>query len=92
MGSKVISFRVDDDLYKEFDRKCNEEEVSPAIKLRELVDSAYHERIKEQDAKQEAQVKVIKVEGEMADKVKGTKSDTKPSWFPLDFSPLFGKD
>lgn len=39
MGSKVISFRVPDDLYEEFEKRCHDEGVSPADKLREFVDS-----------------------------------------------------
>ncbi|MFC2072588.1 hypothetical protein ACFLUU_07825 [Chloroflexota bacterium] len=39
MGSKVISFQVPDDLYEEFEKRCRNEGVSPADKLREFVDS-----------------------------------------------------
>jgi len=40
-----------------------------------------------------AQVKVINVESKQADKVAGTNSrETKKHRFPLDFSPIFGKD
>ena len=40
-GSKVISFRVPDDLYDEFERKCKDGEVSLTVKLREFVDDLF---------------------------------------------------
>ena len=88
MGSRVISFRIPDDLYDEFNQRCKEEEVSMTVKLRELVDSVCHQT--EVDTSDKAPVKVIHVEGEKLDKVTGT-NFKKKSWFPLDFSPLFGK-
>ncbi len=39
MESKVISFQVPDDLYEEFEKRCHNEGVSPADKLREFVNS-----------------------------------------------------
>ena len=89
MGSNVISFRVPEDLYKVLEQKCRDEGMSPAVKLWEFVDSVYHPT--NLDTDHGAQVKVINVEGEKVDKVTATDSKKK-SWFPLDFSPLFGKD
>lgn len=88
MGSKVISFRIQDDLYDEFEQKCLDEEVSLTVKLRELIDTACHPS--ELDTDDKAPVKVIKVDGDKLEKVAG-KDSKKKSWFPLDFSPLFGK-
>lgn len=90
MRSKVISFRVPDNVYQEFDKKCRDEGVSHTVKLRKLVDSACHHTVEELDTEPKAQVKVINVDGEKVDKVIETNSK-KTSWFPLDFSPLFGK-
>ena len=42
MRSRVVSFRVPDDLYEEFERKCKDEGASPAIRLREFVESECH--------------------------------------------------
>ncbi len=89
MGSKVISFRVPNDIYDEFEQKCKDEGVSPTARLREYVDSVCNPT--EVDKDTGLQVKVINVEGEKVDKVSATDSKKK-SWFPLDFSPLFGKD
>ena len=86
MRSRVVSFRVPDDLYEEFEQRCKDEGVSPTVKLRELVESVCHPT--KVDTDNEAQVKVINVEGEKVDIVTSSK---KKSWFPLDFSPLFGK-
>lgn len=95
MGSRVISFRVPDDRYKEFERKCQDEEINPTAKLREYVDSVCHQdtpgNTQSSGDNNKAQVKVIEVEEEKVDKVSG-KDSKKKSWFPLDFSPLFGKD
>jgi len=57
-------------------------------RLREFVGSLCHPTKVDTDDK--AQVKVINVEGEQLDKVTETNS-AKKSWFPLDFSPLFGR-
>lgn len=38
MGSKIITFRVPDDLYEEFGSKCEEEGHNPSEKLRQFVD------------------------------------------------------
>lgn len=89
MGSKVISFRVPDDLYDEFEQKCKEEKVSLTVKLRELIGTACHPG--EVDTEDKVPVKVIEVEGDTLEKIAGRDSK-KRSWFPLDFSPLFGKD
>jgi hypothetical protein len=89
MGSRVISSMVSKDLYEKFARKCREEEVSPTVRLRELVKGQCHHT--EGNEGEKAQVKVIDVEGEKLDNVTET-NDKKKSWFPLDFSPLFGKD
>ncbi len=76
MRSKVISFRVPNDLYEEFEQKCRDEEVSPTIKLREFVDNmCYPTKV---DTSDDAKVTVTKPE--------------KQSWFPIDFGPLFRKD
>lgn len=88
VSSKVISFRVPEDLYIEFEGKCRDEGVSPATKLREYVEDVCHTTTNEVII-DEPQVKVIEVDGEVADKV--ANADSKKSWFPLDFSPLFGK-
>lgn len=87
---RVISFRVPDDLYEEFDRKCQGEEVSQTIKLRELVDGACHEKIEESNVDAKPLVNVIHIEDDVLEKVVTTDSKRK-SWFPLDSSPLFGK-
>ena len=88
MGSKVISFRVPEDIYEVFESKCSDEEVSLATKLREYVEDVCHSTTNEVIA-DNPQVKVIEVGGEVADKV--SNANSKKSWFPLDFSPLFGK-
>ena len=88
MVSKVISFRIPDELYDEFNQRCKEERVSMTDKLRELVDSVCHQT--DMDTDDKAPVKVINVEGEKLDKVTVI-NFKKKSWFPLDFSPLFGK-
>ena len=89
MVSRVISFRVPDDVYGKFEQKCKDEEVSPTVKLRDFVDSVCHATKVDRDDK--VGTKVIDVEGEKLEKVTETDSK-KNSWFPLDFSPLFGKD
>ena len=89
MRSRVVSFRVPDDLYEEYERKCKDEGVSPAIRLREFVESVCHPtKVEDTDASgnsekpietdkvntdNEARVKVIKVEGEKQDKVTNKK-------------------
>lgn len=88
MRSKVISFRVPVDLCEEFEQKCKDEDISVTNRLRELVESECHATKVAED--NEAQVKVIHVDAEKVDKVIETDS-RKKSWFPLDFSPLFGK-
>ena len=40
MKSRVVAFRVPNDVYKEFERKCKNEEIRPTMKLRELVVSS----------------------------------------------------
>jgi len=86
MGSKVISFRLPKELYEKFDQQCEDEEVSITVKLRQLVDSVCH--YTEVDTEGKAPVKVIEVEGDKLEKVTDTRVK---SWFPFDFSPLFGK-
>jgi hypothetical protein len=91
MKSKVVAFRVSDDVYQEFEQKCKDEGVSQTVKLRELVDGVCHDKVEKPELSGETQVKVINVEGDKLEKV--TRKDSKKkSWFPLDFSPLFGKD
>ena len=91
MKSKVISFRVPEELYKELDRKCKDEGVNQTVKLRELVDDVCHDKVEKPEPSGKTQVKVINVEGDKLEKV--TRKDSKKkSWFPLDFSPLFGKE
>ena len=89
MRSRVMAFRVSDNVYRQFEKKCKDEGVSQTVKLRELVDSACHERDGELEAVNDAHVKVIQVKGKQLEKV--TNTITK-SWFPFDFSPLFGKE
>ena len=76
------------DLYEEFEQKCEDENISVTNRLRELVESECHAT--EVAADNEAQVQVIHVDVEKVEKV--TETDKKKSWFPLDFSPLFGKE
>ena len=38
MGSNVITFRVPEEVYEEFKRKCSNDGVKPADRLREFVD------------------------------------------------------
>ena len=87
MKSKVIAFRLPYNVYQEFEKKCKDEGVNLTVKLRELIDTVCHPVEVNTDDK--AQVKVIKVEGEKLEKVTDTRVK---SWFPLDFSLLFGKD
>jgi len=90
MVSKVISFRVPDVLYEEFERRCRDEDMRTTTKLREFVESICHtsEEAVLEDA---ARVKVINVGADKVDKVIAMDSKRK-AWFPFDFSPLFRKD
>jgi hypothetical protein len=88
MRSKVISFRVSDNVYQEFEQKCIDEGVSQTVKLRELVGDACHETVEESNTVNEARVEVIEVESEKLEKVTNTRVK---SWFPFDFSPVLGK-
>lgn len=90
MRSRVVSFRIPNDLYDEFDRRCQHEGVSTTARLRELVDGACRENVEESNVDAKPPVNVIDVEGEKLERVTNTNSKAK-SWFPLDFSPLFGK-
>lgn len=90
MKSKVVAFRVSDDVYQEFEQKCKDEGVNQTAKLRELVDGVCHDKVEKPELSGETQVKVINVEGDKLKKITGKDSNQK-SWFPLDFSPLFGK-
>ena len=47
MRSKVISFRVSDNVYQEFEQKCIDEGVSQTVKLREFVGYACNETVEE---------------------------------------------
>ena len=79
MRSRVVSFRVPDDLYEEYERKCKDEEVSQTVKLREFVASTCHEEVEKPDTGHEPQVKVLHVESEKLDKI--TKPNVKSSTF-----------
>ena len=70
MRSRVVSFRVPDDLYEEFERKCKDEGASPAIRLREFVESICHPvKVNKVNTDNKARVKVINVEVEKVGKV-----------------------
>ena len=90
MRSRVVSFRVTDDLYEEFDRKCQSEGISQTVNIRELVDGACLEKVEKPDTDGRPHVNVIHIEDGKVEKVINADSK-KNSWFPLDFSPLFGK-
>jgi hypothetical protein len=85
--SKVISFRVPENLYEQFERRCKDEGTGMASRLKEFVKSQCYSAEKDTDEREP--VKVIEVEREKLDVVKDTK---KKLWLGLDFSPLFGED
>ena len=51
MRSMVISFRIPEDLYEEFERKRKDEGISPAAWLREFVDGVCYKNVDEPETR-----------------------------------------